>query len=76
MTVKARKVGNSTVLTVPSNIKVAAEYDVYQGRDGQIIYTPKTPNPFLDSGFVASHKFPQKEAFDQHAMGAEAIDHD
>lgn len=62
MTVKLRKVGNSNTLTVPSDIKPKfSEFDVYQGRDGQIVFTPKQANPFLDSEFVATHDFTQKE---------------
>lgn len=74
MSVKTRKVGGSTVLTVPSSIKTAPEYDVYQGADGQIIYTPKTPNPFLDPDYVSTHDFSQKEMFGNHAVGSEVID--
>lgn len=74
MSVKTRKVGGSNVLTVPSNIKPAPEYDVYQSADGQIIYTPRTPNPFLDPKFVATHDFSQKEAFGDHSVGSEVID--
>ncbi|WP_125764035.1 antitoxin of toxin-antitoxin stability system [Levilactobacillus mulengensis] len=76
MTIKARKVGSSTVLTVPSSIETAPEYEVYEGQDGQIIYTPKTPNPFLDSKFVATHDFSQKEAFSGHMVGHEVPEDD
>lgn len=63
MSVKLRKVGHSITLTVPNNIKpMATEYDVYQGRDGQIVYTPKQKNIFLDDDFAATHDFTQKEA--------------
>ncbi|AKP64386.1 type II toxin-antitoxin system PemI/MazE family antitoxin [Levilactobacillus koreensis] len=71
MAVKARKVGNSTVLTVPAEIKVADEYDVYQGRDGQIVYTPKERNPFLNPEFIATHDLTQKEEFGGHLVGNE-----
>ncbi|MCH5464061.1 type II toxin-antitoxin system PemI/MazE family antitoxin [Levilactobacillus tujiorum] len=76
MTIKARKVGNSTVLPVPSNFKVSAEYNVYQGHDGQIIYTPTAPNPFLDDKFVTTHDFSQKEAFNDRPLGTEVVDDD
>lgn len=47
MTVKLRKVGNSQVLTVPQNIPISGkEYDVFAGRNGSIVYTPKEKNPF------------------------------
>jgi len=69
--IKARKVGKSTVLTVPSDMVTAAEYEVCEGQDGQIIYTPTTPNPFLDPVFVATHDFSQKEAFAGRMIGNE-----
>ncbi|KRK34654.1 hypothetical protein [Loigolactobacillus bifermentans] len=53
---KPRKVGTSTVLTVPKNIKITADdYDVFSGRDGAIIYLPKTKNPFTDPAFIKAH---------------------
>ncbi|MFC6164979.1 hypothetical protein ACFP3T_09890 [Lactiplantibacillus dongliensis] len=40
--VKARKVGSSTVLTVPKEIKALyTDYDVFAGTDGAIVYLPK-----------------------------------
>jgi len=63
--VKMRKVGNSIVLPVPENIPTTTEeYSVYQGTSGQIIYSPKRANPFLDAHFVETHHFPQTEAFE------------
>lgn len=49
MSVKLRKVGSSKVLTVPNEIdaKLNTEYDVFKGRDGSIIFTPKQRNPFI-----------------------------
>lgn len=55
--VKLRKVGSSNVLTVPSNIKPReTEFDVFYGRNGAIVYTPKTINPFTDEKFIQTHK--------------------
>ena len=44
MIVKTRKVGNSTVLTVPKdfNIKVAKEYKPKLLADGSILFAPKS----------------------------------
>jgi antitoxin component of MazEF toxin-antitoxin module len=64
MTVKIRKVGNSNVLTVPNSININnTEFDVFEGIDGAIVFTPHQPNPFKDNEFVANHKMPQTEAF-------------
>jgi len=46
MSVKARRVGNSNVFTIPQNIKPEGEYDVYAERQGSIIYYPKRKNIF------------------------------
>ncbi|WP_373887519.1 type II toxin-antitoxin system PemI/MazE family antitoxin [Companilactobacillus paralimentarius] len=47
--VKIRKSGHSTILTVPKSIKPGADtYNVYQGKDGVIVYIPKHTNPFKD----------------------------
>jgi len=63
--IKMRKAGKTTVLTVPKSIPITnQEYNVYQSRSGQIIYSPKRPNPFLESQFVETYHFPQTEAFD------------
>lgn len=70
--VKMRKVGGSTVLTVPKGIAVTEqEYDVYQGRGGQIIYSPKRANPFLDPNFVKTHDFTQTEVIGGQLSGHE-----
>lgn len=45
MTVKMRQVGTSDVLTVPKSIKNrSSEYEVYQDRNGAIVYMPKRKN--------------------------------
>jgi len=64
MSVKLRKVGTSHVLTVLNNFKVAenAEFDVFQGRDGSIIYTPKRNNPF--EGDWYDHDLQQESVFE------------
>lgn len=76
MIIKTQKLKGTTILTVPSNIETVSEYDVYEGQEGQIIYTPKGTNPFLDSKFVATHDFSQKEAFAGHEVGSELSEDD
>ena len=62
MLVKLEQVGSKIMLPVPNNIKPqASEYEVYQNREGQLIYTPKTVNIFLDDAFAATHDFTQTE---------------
>ena len=52
MTVKIRKVGTSNVLTVPKSItNLQKEYDVFEGRDGAIVYLPKRKNLFEDQDY-------------------------
>lgn len=75
MSVKIRKVGNYNTLTVPDNIKpVAKEYDVYQGLDGVIVFSPKRKNPFNDDEFIKNHDLSQKEEFGGPLIGKENID--
>ncbi|ETY73726.1 hypothetical protein [Lactiplantibacillus fabifermentans] len=63
MSVQLKQVGSERILPVPSHIKPrASEYEVYQNRDDQLIYTPKTVNIFLDDAFAAMHDFTQTEA--------------
>ncbi|MBD7895226.1 antitoxin of toxin-antitoxin stability system [Limosilactobacillus sp. Sa3CUN2] len=58
MTIKMRRVGTSDVLTVPKSIKNrSSEYEVYQDRNGAIVYMPKRKNPFKDSKFVENHLY-------------------
>lgn len=72
MSVKIRKVGNSNTLTVPNNIKpIAHEFDVFQGRDGVIVYVPKHNNPFHDEDFIKSHDLTQDEEFGGKLIGSE-----
>ena len=72
MSVKIRKVGNSNTLTVPNDIKPKAkEFDVFQGRDGIIVYVPKHQNPFHDEDFIRTHDLKQKEEFGGKLVGSE-----
>lgn len=72
MSVKIRKVGNSNTLTVPNEIKPnAKEFDVFQGRDGIIVYVPKHQNPFHDEDFIRTHDLKQKEEFGGKLVGSE-----
>ena len=58
MTVKIRKVGTSNVLTVPKSItNLQKEYEVFESRDGAIVYLPKHKNVFEDQAFVNSHLY-------------------
>ncbi|WP_125713584.1 antitoxin of toxin-antitoxin stability system [Companilactobacillus kedongensis] len=55
--VKLRKVGSSKVLTVPKEIKTKYEnFDVFSGRDGAIVFLPKSNNPFTDPAFIKKNK--------------------
>lgn len=47
-TIKPRHVGNSTVLTVPTTIKIDenVRYFVTKGADGAIVFMPQIANPF------------------------------
>lgn len=72
MSVKIRKVGNSNTLTVPTSIKpIAHEFDVFQGRDGVIVYVPKHDNPFHNEAFIESHDLKQPEEFGGKLVGRE-----
>jgi len=67
-----RRIGDSTVLDLSKNIEATAqEYNVYSGDDGALIFIPKKDNPWLDSEFVATHTFPQKESFGGPLVGNE-----
>ncbi|WP_125567497.1 type II toxin-antitoxin system PemI/MazE family antitoxin [Companilactobacillus insicii] len=77
MSVKIRKVGNSNTLTVPNNIKpMAKEYDVFQGRDGVIVFSPKKKNPFHDEEFIKNHDWTQDEEFGGPLIGKEKLDNE
>ncbi|MBK0040760.1 antitoxin of toxin-antitoxin stability system [Leuconostoc pseudomesenteroides] len=54
--IKIRKVGTSEVLTVPKTIQhTTTEFEVFSGRNGSIVYTPKRANPFHDEKFIKEH---------------------
>lgn len=74
MSVKARRVGNSNVFTIPQNIKPEGEYDVFVGRHGSIIYSPKRKNIFEDKEFIRKHDLKQKEEYTDTLKGEENID--
>lgn len=65
MTVKIRKVGTSNVLTVPSDISVPkdAEFEVYAGEQGSIVFLPRKQNPFMDDQYAATHDLRHDSAF-------------
>lgn len=75
MSVKVKKVGNTKVFTIPEEIKPTdGEYDVFQGRSGSIVFTPKKPNVFKDKDFINTHDFTQYEEFAGKLKGEEEID--
>lgn len=74
MSVKARKVGNSNVFTIPQNIHPEGEYDVFEGRHGSIVYSPKRENIFEDKNFIQKHNLAQKEEYPDTSKGEEDID--
>lgn len=58
MSVKMRKVRISNVLIVPKNIeKIDKEYDIYEGRNGAIVYLSKHKNLFKDKEYVKKHQY-------------------
>ncbi len=71
--VKIRKSGHSTILTVPKSIKPEADtYNVYQGKDGVIVYIPKHTNPFKDEKIIRKYRNSyQKEEMGGHLLGNE-----
>ncbi|HIY93517.1 MAG TPA: antitoxin of toxin-antitoxin stability system [Candidatus Companilactobacillus pullicola] len=73
-TVKIRKSGHSTVLTVPSYIKPQADiYNVHQGSNGEIIYVPKHLNPFKDKRVIKKYRNSfQKEEMGKYLFGSES----
>jgi len=55
-TVKLKKIGNTTVLTIPKTIKPRFDsYEVFSGRDGAIVFLPEKTNPFTNEKFITSH---------------------
>ena len=74
MSVKARKVGNSNVFTIPQNITPEGEYDVFVGRHGSIVYSPKRSNIFEDKNLIKKHDLKQKEEYSDTLKGEEEID--
>ncbi|CAJ1200613.1 hypothetical protein CPR19088_GLDEOEPO_02574 [Companilactobacillus paralimentarius] len=62
MEVKARKIDNSRVFTIPQEIDPGnGEYEVFKGRHGVIIYMPKHKSIFEDEEFLKNHNLNQKE---------------
>ena len=74
MSVKARRVGNSNVFTIPNGIEPKGEYDVFVGRHGSIVYSPKRKNIFKDKDFLKNHNLKQKEENIDSLKGEEKID--
>lgn len=74
MSVKARKVGNSNVFTIPNGINPKGEYDVFVGKHGSIVYSPKRKNIFKDKKFIQKHNLKQKEENNGSSKGEEEID--
>ncbi|WP_334329691.1 antitoxin of toxin-antitoxin stability system [Companilactobacillus sp. HBUAS59699] len=58
-----------------NNIKpMANEYDVFQDRNGVIMFYPKRKNPFYDDNFIQSHNLRQSEEFGGPLIGKEKLD--
>jgi len=73
--IKVRKVGNSNVFTIPKYIHPTDDnYQVFQGRHGDIIYTPKRKNIFKDKEFIKKHDWKQNEEWSDKLVGEEKID--
>lgn len=68
--VKIRKSGHSNILTVPKSIKPQAEsYNVYQGKDGMIVYVPKKSNPFKNPKIINKYR----NSYQREEMGGSLI---
>lgn len=75
MDVKARKVGNSKVFTIPQGIDPGnGKYEVFKGRHGAIVYMPKHKNIFEDTEFLKKHNLRQKEINVDKLKGNEDFD--
>lgn len=75
MSVKVKKIENNRVFIIPEEIKPTdGEYDVFQGRSGSIVFSPKKTNPFKDKDFINNHDFTQCEEFVIKSKGEEEID--
>ena len=62
-------------ISVPKSIKAEdLEYDVFQGRFGELVYLKKIANPFEDEEFLRTHDLTQEETFSGPLMGKEIFD--
>ncbi|TGD21568.1 antitoxin of toxin-antitoxin stability system [Companilactobacillus suantsaicola] len=62
-------------ISVPKSIKAEdLEYDVFQGRFGELVYLKKIANPFEDEEFLRTHDLIQEETFSGPLMGKEIFD--
>ncbi|KRK99583.1 hypothetical protein [Companilactobacillus futsaii] len=62
-------------ISVPKSIKAEdLEYDVFQGRFGELVYLKKIANPFENEEFLSTHDFTQKEVFSGPLVGKEIFD--
>ncbi|CAJ2231446.1 antitoxin of toxin-antitoxin stability system [Companilactobacillus paralimentarius] len=70
--IKLKKFGHSTILAVPTSIKPDNDYNVFQGRDGAIVYVPKHSNPFKDEEIIEKYRnHYQREEIGEHLLGKE-----
>jgi antitoxin component of MazEF toxin-antitoxin module len=73
--VKARKQGNATVVTIPAAIKVPldTEFYVFMNQDGSITFVPKLANYYKASNLIDGTFWQAEEFSDTELQGREAI---
>lgn len=73
LTTTARKVGNSTAMSIPKQFEVAVgtTYAIYKGSNGSLILTPEIPNPFTSNVPYEDAKDP---FWQEQAMGEISYD--
>lgn len=72
---KARKQGNTLVLSIPKrfNVTEGTEFMSMQGADGSLIYTPKAPNIYQDPKYAKTDlRFVPKDT-DDRPVGREEV---
>ncbi|GHP13404.1 hypothetical protein YK48G_08290 [Lentilactobacillus fungorum] len=72
---KARKQGNTLVLSIPKQFKVAegTEFMSMQAADGSLIYTPKAPNIYQDPKYAETNLRFVPEDTNDCSVGREEI---
>lgn len=72
---KARKQGDSLVLSIPAKLGVqeGTEYMVVKEADGSLIFTPKGPNIFQSATTKSKNLRPEKDELKGKLTGREKI---